>query len=51
MVKALHKINKIGLLKKFKPLRVNLLAEKLAKAPKKLSNGIYIIGLDTIFKF
>src|SRR5690606_4537035 len=51
MVTALHKINKIGLFKKFKPLGVNILAEKLAKAPKTLSSGVYIIELDTIFKF
>lgn len=51
MVAALEKSNKIGLFKKFRPLAVELLAEKLAKAPKVLSEGIYIIELDTIFKF
>ena len=51
MVVALKKINKIGLFKKFRPLAVEVLAEKLAKAPKVLSEGIYIIELDTIFKF
>ena len=51
MVAALKKTNKIGLFKKFRPLSVELLAEKLAKAPKVLSEGIYILELDTIFKF
>lgn len=51
MVAALQKTNKIGLFKRFKPLAVEVLAEKLAKAPKVLSEGIYIIELDTIFKF
>jgi len=51
MVVALKKIKKIGLFKKFRPLAVEVLAEKLAKAPKVLSEGIYIIELDTIFKF
>lgn len=51
MVAALKKTNKIGLFKKFRPLSVELLAEKLAKAPKVLSEGIYIVELDTIFKF
>lgn len=51
MVAALKGINKIGLFKRFRPLAVEVLAEKLAKAPKVLSEGIYIIELDTIFKF
>src|SRR5690554_1513562 len=51
MVAALEKSNKIGLFKKFRPLAVEVLAEKLAKAPKVLSEGIYILELDTIFKF
>lgn len=51
MVTALQKINKIGLFKKFKPLAVEVLAEKLTKAPKVLKEGIYILELETIFKF
>lgn len=51
MVKVLNAFNSIGLFKKFKPLPTSLLAEKLAKAPKVLPQGITEITLDEIFDF
>jgi uncharacterized protein YbjT (DUF2867 family) len=43
--------NAIGLFSKFKPLPTQLLAEKLAKAPKVLPSGVTTIKLQGIFEF
>lgn len=48
---ALNFLNSFGLIRKFRPLPTLLLAEKLAKAPKVLSDGKHVIELDKIFKF
>lgn len=44
-------LNAVGLIRKFKPLPTSTLAEKLAKAPKILSNGKHVIILNKIFDF
>jgi len=44
-------LNRIGLMKKFRPLETSLLAEKLAKAPRVLPAGKHVISLDKIFDF
>jgi uncharacterized protein YbjT (DUF2867 family) len=51
MVKTLRLLNSIGLLRKYKPLPTELLAEKLAKAPKILKDGITVIELEKIVAF
>lgn len=51
MVKTLRLLNSIGLLRKYKPLPAELLAEKLAKAPKILKDGITVIELEKIAAF
>nr|WP_315200608.1 NAD(P)H-binding protein [uncultured Flavobacterium sp.] len=51
MVKTLRLLNSIGLLRKYKPLPTELLAEKLAKAPKILKDGITVIELEKIAAF
>ena len=43
--------NSLGLFRKFRPLPTNLLAKKLAIAPKVLTNGTSVIELDRIFSF
>ncbi len=43
--------NRLGLIRKFRPLSTGILAEKLAKSPKFLPNGKHIIELDKIFSF
>lgn len=48
---ALKFFNSIGLLRKYKPLPTELLAEKMVKAPKSISANKQIIELDGIFKF
>ena len=50
-VKALKLSNKIGIFKKYRPLKTNVLADKLAKAPKTSLKGEVIIELDKIFNF
>jgi len=50
-VKLLEFTNKTGLLKKYRPLEVEILADKLAKAPKAQLKGEVIIELDKIFNF
>jgi uncharacterized protein YbjT (DUF2867 family) len=47
----LNFMNKLGLIRKFRPLPTSTLAEKLAKAPKVLTAGKHIIPLDKIFAF
>ena len=51
MVKVLNAFNSIGLFRKFKPLPTDLLAEKLAQAPKIAPNGTSIIELEEVFYF
>jgi uncharacterized protein YbjT (DUF2867 family) len=51
MVQILNVFNSIGLFRKFKSLPTDLLAKKLAKAPKILPNGTSIIKLEEIFNF
>lgn len=46
---VLHFLNRLGILRKFKPMPTTILAEKLAKAPKVFSNGQHIIELNKIF--
>jgi len=41
--------NKLGLLKKFRPMPTKLLAEKLSKAPKIAQKPVTIVSLDEIF--
>lgn len=48
---ALHFLNSLGVLRKFKPLPTIILAEKMAKAPKALPLGKHTIELNNIFKF
>lgn len=48
---VLHFVNKLGLARKFKPLPTEILADKLAKAPKVFSSGQHIVQLDEIFRF
>jgi len=47
----LNFMNKLGLIKKFRPLPTSILAEKMAKAPKVLTTGKHLIELDKIFGF
>ena len=45
----LYFLNRLGILRKFKPMPTTMLAEKLAKAPKVFSNGQHTIELNKIF--
>ncbi|MFT3935123.1 MAG: NAD(P)H-binding protein [Chitinophagaceae bacterium] len=47
----LNFLNAIGIIRKFKPMPTNTLAQKMAKAPKVLENGKHIIELNKIFSF
>lgn len=51
MAHILKAVNAIGLFRKFKPMPTNLLAKKIAQAPKVLSNGPTVIELNQIFNF
>lgn len=44
-------LNRLGLVRKFRPLPTSILAEKMAKAPKVLSAGKHVIELDKTFVF
>jgi len=46
---VLNFLNGIGLVKKFKPLPTEVLAEKLAKSPKIFANGRHVVALSEIF--
>lgn len=46
---GLKSLNRLGLIKKFRPLPTSTLAEKLAQAPKIFADGTHIIQLDEIF--
>jgi len=50
-VALLNFLNRLGLIRKFRPLSTSILAEKLAKAPKMLSAGKHVIALEKIFDF
>ena len=47
----LHFLNRLGLIRKFKPMPTTILAEKLAKAPSTFSQGLHVIELNKIFAF
>ena len=47
----LHFANRLGILRKFRPLPTAILAEKLAKAPRVFSKGNHVVWLDKIFTF
>lgn len=47
----LNAMNRMGLLRKFRPLATRTLAEKLAKAPKVIGAGKHVIELEKIFGF
>ena len=49
--RLLNFLNGLGVFKKFRPLPTTVLAEKMAKAPKRLGVGIHIIMLDKILDF
>lgn len=48
---VLNFLSSIGLFKRFKPLSTEVLAAKLAKAPKVLNSGIHVIELEKIADF
>ena len=48
---VLNFMNRIGFLKKFKPMPTEVLAEKLAKAPKVFGAGKHVVALDEIHSF
>jgi hypothetical protein len=47
----LNFLNRLGLVRKFRPMPTALLAEKMAKAPITLGNGKHVIELNKIFRF
>jgi uncharacterized protein YbjT (DUF2867 family) len=47
----LNFLNRLGIVKKYKPMPTDLLAEKMAQAPKVLPTGKHIIELAEIFEF
>lgn len=49
-VKVIKFFNAIGLFKNLKPITTAFLAEKLAKAPKTLPEGLTILELNQILK-
>lgn len=48
-VHGLQWMNRLGMLRRFRPLPTSILAEKLAKAPQVYPFGTHIIELDKIF--
>jgi uncharacterized protein YbjT (DUF2867 family) len=46
----LNILNRVGLLRKFKPLPTTILAEKMAKSPRTFNAGSHVIELNEIFK-
>ena len=48
---VLKLLNRLGLIRRFKPLSTTILAEKLAKAPKILPAGKHFVELEKIFEF
>lgn len=51
MAGVLKFLNGLGLIKKFRPLPTNILAEKMARAPKELPAGKHVITLEKIIGF
>jgi uncharacterized protein YbjT (DUF2867 family) len=49
IARGLRFMNRLGMLRKFRPLPTSTLAEKLAEAPKTYASGTHIIELDKIF--
>ncbi|MBA4054479.1 MAG: semialdehyde dehydrogenase [Marivirga sp.] len=49
--KVLKFLNGLGLFKNFRPLPTEILANKMAKAPRILSAGVHIIELEKIWEF
>ena len=50
-ISVLNFFNSLGILQKQTPLATPILAQKMVKAPKKLSDGVTRINLDKIFSF
>lgn len=50
-VSVLEGLNKLGILKKYRPLPTKTLAEKLAKAPRRESMGRHVVGMAAIFNY
>ena len=50
-ISVLNFFNSLGILQKQTPLTTPILAQKMVKAPKKLSDGVTRINLDKIFSF
>lgn len=44
-------LNRLGILRKFRPLPTEILAEKLAKAPVIMRTGKHVVELNKIFSF
>lgn len=49
--KVLKFLNGLGLIKNFRPLPTEILADKMAKAPRILSTGVHVIELEEIWEF
>src|SRR6478735_7246608 len=47
----LHLLNRLRLIRKFRPMPTSILTEKMAKAPKVFSHGEHVIELNKIFSF
>ncbi len=47
----LNGLNRIGLFRKFRPMPTLTLAQKMAKAPATLSDGMHVVALTDIFDF
>lgn len=43
-------LNTLGIIRKFRPMPTEILAEKLAKVPKVYANGVHVMELDRIFE-
>ncbi|MET7258878.1 NAD(P)H-binding protein [Dyadobacter fermentans] len=43
-------LNKLGIIRKFRPMPTEILAEKLAKVPKVCADGVHVVELDGIFE-
>lgn len=50
-VSVLESLNKIGILKKYRPLHTKILGEKMAKSPLKEGPGKTEIGMEAIFEY
>lgn len=48
---VLRFLNRLGLVKKWRPMPTYTLAEKMAKAPKVVTENVRIVSLDEIFEF